>query len=121
MLLINSSSSHADNCNNYILVLGEGPTFRMNGRFGSSGEKNINFSKANTKLCLSLHYNTDNSYLFVNGKEIFKFKPDNKNVNFFTQFCLGIICNGFSVTESREVAMCMIFQSITILSINLTY
>ena len=30
----------------------------------------INFSKVNTKCCLSLHYNTDNSYLFFNGKEI---------------------------------------------------
>ena len=30
----------------------------------------INFSKANTKVCLSLQYNADNSYLFVNGKKI---------------------------------------------------
>ena len=35
-------------------------------------------------LVLSLHYNDDNSYLFVNGKEIIKFKADNKNVNFPT-------------------------------------
>ena len=37
----------------------------------------INFSKTNTKVCLSLHYDAD-IYLFVNGKEIFKFKADNK-------------------------------------------
>ena len=30
-----------------------------------------------------------------NEKEIFKFKADNKNVNFPTQFCLGSISNGF--------------------------
>ena len=42
----------------------------------------------------------DNSYLFVSGKEIFKFKADNKNVNFLTQFCLGSISNTFSVNES---------------------
>ena len=52
---------------------------------------------------MSLHYNVDNSYLFVNGKEIFKFKTDNKNVNFPTQFCIGRISNGFSATESRKV------------------
>ena len=52
-----------------------------------------------------LHYNADNSYLFVNEKEIFKFKPDNKNVNFPTQFCLGSISNGFSIAESREVPL----------------
>ena len=44
-------------------------------------------------LCLSLHYNGDNSYLFVNGKEIGKFKADKKNVSFHTQFCLGRISN----------------------------
>ena len=27
-------------------------------------------------------------FLFVNGKEIFKFKADNRNLNFPTQFCL---------------------------------
>ena len=37
----------------------------------------INFTKANTFICLSLNYNADNSYLFVNGKEIFKFKANN--------------------------------------------
>ena len=26
------------------------------------------------KVCLSLHYNGDNSYLFVNGRQIVKFK-----------------------------------------------
>ena len=54
---------------------------------------------------MSFHYNADNSYLFLNGKEIVKFKDDNKNVNFPTQFCLGNISNGFRNTESREVSL----------------
>ena len=58
----------------------------------------FNFIKANTKFCLSLHYNADNGYLFVNGKEIFKFKANNKNVNSPIQFCLGSISNEFSNT-----------------------
>ena len=33
----------------------------------------INFTVANENFCLSLHYNVDNSYLFVNGKEILNF------------------------------------------------
>ena len=61
------------------------------------------FSGVSVEFCLSLHYNDDNSYLFVHGKEIFKFKANNKNVNFPTQFCLGSISNEFSATESREV------------------
>ena len=66
---------------------------------------NINFTKASTKFCISLRYNVDNSDLLVNGKGIFRFKTDNKNLNFATQFCLGSTFNGFSATESREVSL----------------
>ena len=52
-----------------------------------------------------MHYNADNNYLFVNGKEIFKFKVDNKNVNLPTQFCLRSMSNEFSTAESREVSL----------------
>ena len=47
--------------------------------------------------------------MFVNGKEIIKFKGDNKNVNFLTRFCLRSILqsisDGFSASESREVSL----------------
>ena len=85
----NSLSSHADNLKNNFLILDEGDTFGTNGSFGAPEKKlSISFSKASTRFCLSLHYNADNSYLFVNGKEILKFKVDNKNVCFPTQFWL---------------------------------
>ena len=89
------------------LALGEGSTFVINGCFGSPEKKFsiINFTTANTKFSWSLHDNADNSYLFVNGKQIIKFKPDNKTVCFPVQFCLGSISNGFSATESREVSL----------------
>ena len=32
------------------------------------------------KYCLSLHYNDDNSYLFVNGKEVTKFKAKKSEI-----------------------------------------
>ena len=100
------ASSHADNSKNDFLVLEKGPTFGINGSFGSPEKKfSINFTKANTKFCLSLHYNADNIYLFVNGKEIIKFKSDNKNVNFQTRFCLGSISDRFSATEFRDVCL----------------
>ena len=45
----NSSSSHANNRRNNILVVGEGPTCSINRSFGSPEKKfSINFSKANT-------------------------------------------------------------------------
>ena len=71
----NSWSSHADNRINNFLVLGEGPTYDIKESFCEAEKKfSNNFNKTKTKLCLSLHYNSDNSYLFLNGKEIYKFK-----------------------------------------------
>ena len=99
----NSSSSHSDNHKNNFLILGKGPTFGINESFGAPEKtSDVNFNKAKPKFCLSLHYNGRTSYQFVNVKEIFKFKADNKNVNFPTQFCLESISNGFSALESRE-------------------
>ena len=44
-------------------------TYGINRSFGSPEKKfNINFTKANTKFRLSLHYSADNNYLIVNGK-----------------------------------------------------
>ena len=63
----------------------------------------VNFSKAKSKFCLSLHYTGDNSYLLVDWKEIYKFKDSNGNNNFPTRFFIGSISDRFSVTESREV------------------
>ena len=72
------------------LILREGPTFGINEKFCLLDKGfNINFTKVNTKFYSMLHYNANKSYLFVNGKEIFQFKADNKSVNFPTQFCLG--------------------------------
>ena len=102
------------------LVLSQIRIFEVNESFGCQEKKLcFNLSKANTNFCLNLHYNADNSYLLANGKEIFKFKGDNKNVNFPTQFCFRSISNGFVLLSLKKY--CMIFQSITVLLINLTY
>ena len=37
-----------------------------------------------------LHSNADNSYLFVNGKEIFKFKIDNEMLTFQLNFVTDV-------------------------------
>ena len=42
---------YSENCKNYFLVLGEGPTFGINRSFGSPEKRSsINFSKANTNF-----------------------------------------------------------------------
>ena len=50
---------------------------------------------------MSLRYNDDNSYFFVNGKKIFKMWPVSKML-LTTQFCLGGISNGFGATEDSD-------------------
>ena len=78
---------YTNNLKNNFLVLSEGDTFGINGSFSAPEKKlSISFSKAKTNFSLSLHYNVNNSYLFVNRKEIYKLKADNENINFLTQF-----------------------------------
>ena len=38
------------------------------------------FTVDNKIFCLTLHYNSSNSYLFVNGKEVTKFKTKNSEL-----------------------------------------
>ena len=49
-----------------------------------------------------LEFAFQTAILFVNRKEIFNFKADNKNVNFTTQFCFESISNRFGATEPKE-------------------
>ena len=64
-------------------MLGERLTDGINGSIGPAEEIfSIDFRKAKTKFCSSLYYNGDNSYLFVNKKDIYKVNNHNKNVNF---------------------------------------
>ena len=69
-----SSSTKIDNRKKDILVLGKGPTQGLESMLSAEKMYPINFTKKNTKICLRLHYNGTNSYLFVNGKEIIRLK-----------------------------------------------
>ena len=69
-----SSSTKNDNKGKHILILGKGQAQRLDEN-SLSAEKmySVDFTKVNTKFCISLHYNAANSYLFVNGTEIHRF------------------------------------------------
>ena len=75
-----SSSTHIDNKKKDILVLGMGPTQGLEHTLTAEKMYSINFTAANIKFCLSLHYNGTNSYLFVNGTDIYKFKEKDSEV-----------------------------------------
>ena len=61
----------------------------------------INFTENNKRFCLSLHYNDANSYLFANGKEIYKFTTKYSEI-VATPLCLGNISKDFSVDNMKR-------------------
>ena len=69
-----SYSVHVDNKKKDILILGKGPTKGLQHTLTAEKMYSINFTVTKKKFCLSLHYNGANSYLFVNGTGIYKFK-----------------------------------------------
>ena len=52
-------------------------------------------------FCLSLHYNGANSYLFLNGKEIHKFKAKDSEI-VATSLCLGNISKDWPVDNTKK-------------------
>ena len=61
----------------------------------------INFTKTNTKFCLSLHYNGANNYLFLNGTEIHKFRAKDSEI-VAIPLCLGNISKDLSVDNTKK-------------------
>ena len=63
-----------------ILVLRWDPTQGLEHALTAEKMYSINFTEKNKKFCLSLHYDGANSYLFVNGTEIYKFKAKDSEI-----------------------------------------
>ena len=57
-----------------------------------------NFTQPSTKFVLSLHYNGDNSYLFVNGKQELKFKAKTESL-VKEKLCIGNLSDKWSTSE----------------------
>ena len=100
-----SSSSHANDKKNNILALGKDFIQGINGT-AIYPEKlySINFTENNRKFCLSMHYNGANSYLFVSGTEIHKFKVKDSEI-VARPLCLGNISKDFSVGNIKKTGL----------------
>ena len=85
-----SNSIHIDGKGKDILVFGRGPTQGLESTLAAEKMYSINFTVTKKKFCLSLNYNGGNSYLFVNGTEIIKFKAKNSAI-VASSLCLGSI------------------------------
>ena len=69
-----SSSAHIDIKKKDILVLLKGPRQGLQHTLTTEKMFSFNSTVVRKKICLSLHCNGANSYLFVNSAEIYKFK-----------------------------------------------
>ena len=97
-----SSFVHANNKTKNDLVLGKDFIQGLeNTAIYAEKLYSINFTKTNTKFYLSLHYNGTNSYLFVNGTEIHKFKAKGFET-VAIPLCLGNISKDFSVDNMKD-------------------
>ena len=76
-----SSSVHANNKTKNILIIGEEFTQGLKDTtLYAEKMYSINFTAARKKFCLRLYYNGDNSYLFVNGTELIRFKAKDSEI-----------------------------------------
>ena len=77
----------------------------------------ITFTMTKKKVCLSVHYHGANSYLFVNGTEIYKFKAKDYEI-VASPLCLGNISKNWSADNMKKLdfmGMFMILVLITML------
>ena len=64
----------------------------------------IKFTVTKNKFYFSLHYNGANSYLFVNGEEIVKFKAKNSEI-VATPICLWNISKDWSADNMNKTEL----------------
>ena len=97
-----NSSIHSDNKGIEILILVIGPIQGL-GKNSLTAEKmySINFTVTKKKFCLSLHYNGANSYFFVNGREIYKFKANDSEI-VASPLYLGNISEDWSTDNMKK-------------------
>ena len=87
-----------------ILILGKGPTQGLKHTLNAEKMYSIKFTEHNKKICLHLLYNGANSYLFVNGKEIIKFKAKDSEI-VATPLRLGNIYKDWSVDNMKKIGL----------------
>ena len=96
-----SHSVHVDNKKKDILILGKGSTQGLEHTLTAEKIYSISFTVSKKKFCLSLHYDGANSYLFVNGTEIYKFKAKDPEI-VAVLLCLGNISKDWSVGNMKK-------------------
>ena len=98
-----------DNKKKDILILGIGPTQGLEHTLTAEKMYSINFTEKSKKFCLSLHYNGVDSYLFVNGAKIYKFKAKDSEI-VATPLCLGNISKDWLIDNMKKQVLMDMFM-----------
>ena len=101
-----SSLTHANNKANNIFVMSDGFVQGIND-MTLYAEKiySQNFTQPNKKFVLSLHYNNNDSYLFINGKQELKFKTKSNPVLIEKRLCIGNLSAQWTTSESEKTGL----------------
>ena len=100
-----SFSTHATNRANHIYLMGDGLTQGINDTT-LYVEKNYwrNFTDPGKNFALSLYYNDNDSYLFVNGRQELKFKCKTDQL-IKEKMCPGNLSNQWTTSESEKTGL----------------
>ena len=105
VLILMSFSVHATNRANLIYVMG---TEFVQGISDTTiyAEKSFykNFTDPGKRFVLSLHYNGNNSYLFVNGRQELKFKCKTDQL-VKEKLCIGNLSDQWTTSESEKTGL----------------
>ena len=109
-----SSSVHIDNKKKYILVLGTEPSQGLEHTLTAERMYSINFTVTKKTFCLDVPDNGENSYLFINGTEIYKFIAKDSEI-VATPLCLGNISKNWSVDNMRKLDLMVMFMILVLI------
>ena len=100
-----NSVIHANNKANKIFVMGGALVQGINDTtLYAEKMYSQNFTQPSTKFVLSLHYNGDNSYLFVNAKQELKFKAKTESL-VKEKLCIGNLRDQWTTSESEKTGL----------------
>ena len=95
-----SFTTHVDNKKRNISIRSTSNT-RIRTYLSAEKMYSINFTVTKKNFCLRLHYNGANSYLFVNGTEIYEFKAKDSEI-VASPLCLGNISKDWSTDNMKK-------------------
>ena len=104
-MIITKHSVHDNNKTRSILVLSKDFIQGIdNTTIYAEKMYSTNFTVTHKKVCLSLHYYGDNSYIFVNGKEVINFKAKDSEIVPYP-LCLGNFSKDFDLRYMEKTGL----------------